>query len=264
MTRYLALIWVFIKKSLQQQMAFRSDFLIKLLHIFLGLAGGIGAIAVLFSQKQTLNGWSFAQTLAVLGVFLLLQSLKSLFIEPSLAMLGGLDGELWSGAFDFTLLKPVPVQYHISVRNWVPWTLLDLIVSIAVLGTALLQLNSRIGLLNVLLFAATLLISLLMVYSILLLLNSAGFWYLGTPLEWIFNSFFQMGRYPVGIYPGVIRFLLTWIIPVGFIVTVPVEVLTSGVKPVHLIGGLGLAFGLFTAGTLLLRAGIRRYSGASG
>src|SRR5260370_41635020 len=87
-------------------------------------------------------------------------------------------------------------------------------------------------------------ISLLIVYAIFLLLTSASLWQHGVPLVWIFTSFMQLGRYPVGIYPGMLRLLLTWIVPVAFITTVPVEMLTRQVSPIMLVGGAGIALRL--------------------
>jgi ABC-2 type transport system permease protein len=67
----------------------------------------------------------------------------------------------------------------------------------------------------------------------------------------------------VGIYPGWLRLLLTWIVPVGFITTVPAEALAGQASPASLLAGAVLAVGLVTAASLLLRVSLRRYSSAS-
>ena len=36
-----------------------------------------------------------------------------------------------------------------------------------------------------------------------------------------------MGRYPVGLYPGWLRLVMTWIVPVGVMTTVPAQALTG-------------------------------------
>ncbi len=80
---------------------------------------------------------------------------------------------------------------------------------------------------------------------------------------WIFNSLFQMGRYPVGLYPGWLRLVLTWVIPVGFMTTVPAQALAGAVSPAMLWGGVALAVGLLAASSALFRASLRRYASAS-
>ena len=47
---------------------------------------------------------------------------------------------------------------------------------------------------------------------------------------WVFDGIFQMARYPVGMYPGWLRLVLTWIVPVGVITTVPAQALTGSLS----------------------------------
>ncbi|MGE5543091.1 MAG: ABC-2 family transporter protein, partial [Bacillota bacterium] len=65
------------------------------------------------------------------------------------------------------------------------------------------------------------------------------------------------------VYPVSLRFLLTWVIPVGFIVTVPAEVLTGARGVTRVGGGLALAMVLLYVATRVFRAGLSRYSSAS-
>lgn len=80
---------------------------------------------------------------------------------------------------------------------------------------------------------------------------------------WVFNSVFQTARYPLGLYPGWVRLLLTWVVPVGVITTVPAQALTGDLPPGLLIGSVGLAVVFFAGASTLFRVGLRRYSSAS-
>ena len=53
----------------------------------------------------------------------------------------------------------------------------------------------------------------------------------------------QMARYPVGVYPGWLRMVLTWIIPVGLMTTLPAQALTAGVPFLWAAGSVALAAG---------------------
>ena len=244
-------------------MAFRFNFFINILNTFLQLAGGLAGVFALFANVDSLNGWNFPQVLAVLGVYMLVDAMKELFIGPGLQSIAGMDGDLWSGRFDFTLLKPVPVQFYVSFREWNPWAVVDIIAAFILLGVAGVKLGQVVTVPALAMFLGSLVISLLLVYSVMLLLISGAFWYLGAPLVWIYDSIIQMGRFPVSIYPGFLKLLLTWIIPVGFIVTVPAESLSSGIGILELVGGGLLAFTLFVAASMVFKAGLRRYSSAS-
>lgn len=287
--RKLHLMGVYFRSSFQKESAYRFNFGANLLSTLLSLAGSIGGILVLFSAKKSLNGWTFYEMLTLTGVYLLIQALKNLVTAPSLNSLTGFTGELWTGKFDFILLKPVSPQFQISFKEWSLWSVFDMLLAIGLLcvsipgisresihaaGTgelASVSGTTAVGLFvpgiggvsGALLFAAALAVSLLMVYSILLLLGSAAFWYLGTPLSWIFDAFLQAGRFPVGIYPGAIRLFLTWLIPVGFVVTMPAEILAGRAAASSLAFGALLAVLLFVGSSLFFRASLKKYSSAS-
>lgn len=257
------LIRTFIRKSFQQELAFRFNFLVNSLNTLLSLAGGVGGVLILFSSRETVNGWSVWETLTLMGIYLVVQAVKNLVIGPSINALSGLGGELWTGSFDFTLLKPVPTQFYVSVRNWSLWSVLDLLIGLAILMAALFNLSASAGMPDIFLFLLSMLVSLGLVYAILLALGSAAFWYLGTPLLWIYDSFMQMARFPVGIYPGFLRLLLTWVLPVGFIVTVPAQALIGRLGWLELAGGGLLAVILFIGSSWFFRFSVRRYASAS-
>ncbi len=263
MRHYLRLIGLYLRTAIQREMAHRANLAINLLNTTLNLGAGLAGVAILFGQVQTIHGWAFPQALALLGVYLLVGALRDLCIGPSLDSLGGLGGDVFQGSFDFTLLKPAPAQFLVSCRAWRPWALGDLALSLGVLAVALVRLGAQLGPLEVAAFLVALAASMTIVYAVLLLLASGAFWYLGTPLMWIFGSLFQMGRYPVGIYPGWLRLLLTWVVPVGFITTVPAEALAGQASAATLLSGIGLAAGLLVAASLFFRASLRRYVGAS-
>jgi ABC-2 type transport system permease protein len=177
--------------------------------------------------------------------------------------LGGIGGDAWTGRFDYTLQAPVSTQFLVSFQRWRLWSLIDVALSCVILGIALTLLGGQLDLLQVAMFVLALCISLLIVYAIFLLLTSASLWQHGVPLVWIFTSFMQLGRYPVGIYPGMLRLVLTWIVPVAFITTIPVEMLTKQVSPIMLVGGAGIALGLLLLASAFFRMSLKHYTGAS-
>lgn len=261
--RYIRLVIMFFKATLQNEMAYRFNFIINILNSVLGLAAGIGGIYILYANKETLNGWSFLETLALLGVYMTVQASKALVFGPSFNKLAGMGGEIETGTFDNTLLRPIPVQFHISVRSWSIWAVFDFIIGIGITITAATQLGIKYSILDVAAFVISLAISLAIIYSVMLFLSSVAFWYRGTFLLWILDDILQTGRYPVGIYPGFIKLILTWVIPVGFIVTVPAEILTGKSSYVMPACGVALAAVLFVAASVFFRRSLNKYTSAS-
>jgi ABC-2 type transport system permease protein len=263
MRRYLRLIRVFITASTQQMSAYRTNFFISLLHSLLNFGTGILGLVVLFGQVETLRGWSFSATLAVLGAYLTVGALRDLFISPSLDALTGMDGEVWQGRFDFTLLRPIDTQFLASFRHWRPLALFDLLLGLGVLTTAVLQMERTPTPAQLLTFLGALGLGVTALYAILLAFAGLVFWSPGFLFSWVFDGVFQMARYPVGLYPGGLRLILTWLIPVGVITTVPAQALSGDLPPGRFLLTLGFVLALLVGASFLFRRGLRRYVSAS-
>lgn len=257
------LIGSFMRASFQEDAAYRTNFFISLLTSLLNLATGVLGIMVLFGQIDSVQGWTMASTLAILGVYLTVSAIRGLFIGPSFDSLSGMDGEIWSGAFDFTILRPVNTQFFASFRKWRLFALFDLFLGIGVLVTAVIKLGVVLSLGKILFFLFMLGLGMCILYAILLIFAALIFWSPGVLFTWVFDGLFQMARYPTNIYPGWLRMLLTWVVPVGVITTIPARALTDSITPVELIFSLLLAVVLLAAASILFRVGLRKYASAS-
>ena len=263
MRYHATLIRCFIQASIQQETAYRSNFVIGLLHSLLNFGTGLIGLSVLFNQIDTVRGWDYAATLGVLGVYLTVSALRDLFIGPSLESLAGMDGDVWTGRLDFTLLRPVDVQFLASVRRWRLFALFDLLLGVGVLVVAATRLSDPLTPGDLLAFLLMLAAGVVAFYAVLLAFTGLTFWSPGFLFTWVFNDVFQMARYPVGLYPGWLRLALTWVIPVGLITTIPAQALAGDLSTRTLITSLLASAALFAAASAVFRAGLRRYASAS-
>ena len=260
---YLKLVWIFFQVSTQQEMAYRVNFFTSLLYSVLNFGSGILGVYVIFGQVESVRGWSLSSTLVVLGVYLLASAIRDLFIGPSLESLAGMDGEVWQGTFDFTMLKPVPIQFLASFRRWRPFVLFDLLLGWIVLAIGADGMVGQLEIASLVHFLVAFLSGCLVLYALLIFFTSLVFWSPGFLFTWVFNDLFQMARYPVGMYPGVFRLLLTWVIPVGVITTIPAQALTGELKPEMLVVSVLFSVVLAFLSSVFFRKAIRRYSSAS-
>ena len=261
--RYLRLIGHFMRASFQEEAAYRANFFIHLFYSLLNLGAGVLGVYVVFNQVDNVRGWDFESTLGVLGVYLVVGALRGLFIGPGLESLAGMDGEIWSGKFDFTVLRPLNTQFLVSLRKWRLFAFFDLFLGLGVLVAAGGRLGYSLTAWQLAAFLLALFSGVLILYAILLAFAGLVFWSPGTLFTWMFDGIFQMARYPVGMYPGWLRLVLTWIVPVGMITTVPADAFKGTLTLPALLGGLGLALLLAAGASLLFRKGLRRYASAS-
>jgi ABC-2 type transport system permease protein len=174
-----------------------------------------------------------------------------------------MDGEVWQGAFDFTLLRPAPTQFLVSVRKWRIAALLDVALALVVLGAAVLQMPARPEPGDVAAFAVALAAGMGVVYALLLTTAALVFWSPGLMSMWVFDGVFQLARYPLDLYPSWLQLALTWVVPVGLITTVPAEALRGRLEVPQLALLLVLAVALTIGASLIFRAALRRYASAS-
>lgn len=257
------LIGEFIKVSAQSELAYRSNFLIRLFNSILNLGTGVLSLVVIFNQVERIQGWDLPAALALLGVYLLLNALRGLFIGPSLDSVAGMDGEIWTGTFDFTLLRPVNQQFLASFRHWRIFALFDLAVSLGVLGYAIRLMGVNLSFGAVLNFLVTLLAGVVLLYAALLAFSALVFWNSGFLFTWIINDLFQLARYPLGLYPGWLQLILTWVIPVGLMTTFPAQALVGTLSPRMMAAALVFSLTALIGASWLFRQGLKKYTSAS-
>ncbi len=263
MMHALKLIGAFFKISTQGEMAYRANFFIRCLHALVNLVTGILSLTVIFNQVEDIKGWDLPSALVLLGIYLLLGSVRGLFIGPSLEAMAGMDGEVWKGTFDFTLLRPVNKQFFVSFRHWRIFALFDIALALGVLSYAVHLLDADLSLTTLFSFFITLLASLVLLYACLLAFSALVFLNSGFLFTWIINDLYTLARYPVGLYPGWLRLILTWIIPVGLMTTIPAQALMGTLSPLWMAVSIIFSLCALLGASWLFRRGLEKYASAS-
>lgn len=243
------------------EMQYRINFFVQLFQSLLELGTAIGGLAVIFTYTNSVGGWSPDEVLALVGVYTLVGGLIGLVIYPGMELF---IESVRDGMLDFTLVKPEDAQLLISVHSVDIWKLIDIGLGIAVLVVALVRLHEKVGIAEAAFFISMLLTGAVIIYSFWLILATLAFWFVRIEniLE-IFRSMYEAGRWPVSLYPGWLRFILSFIVPVAFVTTVPAEALTGRLTPSTLLIAVVLAAVLLVVSRLFWKIGLRQYSGAS-
>lgn len=258
---YFRLFAAFFRVSVLGELAYRANFFIQLFQSLVELVTALLGLAVVFSYTNTLGGWNPDEVLALVGVYFLVGGLIGLMIQPGM---GKLIESVRDGTLDFTLAKPEDAQLLVSVQRIEIWKLIDIVLGFGVLGTALVRLGEHVGGWEALSFIVMLLAGAVIIYSFWLMLATLSFWFVRVEniLE-IFQSVYEAGRWPISLYPGWMRFALTFIIPIAFVTTVPAEALTGRLTTETLLGATVLAGLLFAISRVIWRIGLKQYSGTS-
>jgi ABC-2 type transport system permease protein len=93
---------------------------------------------------------------------------------------------------------------------------------------------------------------------------SLAFWFVRVDnITELFYGFYEAGRFPITVYRGWVRGLLTFVVPIAFITTFPASALLGRSDSSDLAWGIGLAVFMFLAATRFWNFALRHYSSAS-
>jgi len=259
--KFLRLLWVFLRVGVMGEAAYPANFVAHLVDSALELGTALAGLALIFAHTSTLAGWRPDELVALVGVYFLVGGVIGLVIQPGMEQL---TEAVRDGTLDFTLAKPEDAQLLVSVWRVEIWKMIDVGLGLAVLGIGLARLGQRVGLAEAAAFIVALVAGGVIVYSFWLILATTAFWLVRVEnILVIFQSVYEAGRWPVNIYPGWLRFALTFLIPVAFAITFPARALAGRLSWPVLGGAWAFAAALFAAARLFWRIGLRHYSGAS-
>jgi ABC-2 type transport system permease protein len=261
MRRYLKLIALFARVSVQNDAAYRFEFFMRVVLAVLQLGAELVGLWTIFSNTRSLAGWNVYQVLVLLGVFRLMVGIIGMIIAPNMRLI---MEDIRNGTLDFALTKPVNSQFYVSIRQVVAWRVTDLILGMAMAGYGSYHLSSTISAGHVVLFLLLLAAGAVIIYSFWLILATTVFWFTRIAnIEMVFWNVFEAGRYPIDIYRPWVRWALTYLMPLAFLITFPAGALVGKTGPGSLLVAVVVAAGMATAASLFWRFGLRRYSGAS-
>ncbi len=260
MIRYVRLARILAGASIAARLEYRANFIVNLFESLLRSAGALLGLSVLFGDGSGLGGWSRLEATALVGVFTLVDGLMGMVVYPNLRRIAE---SVRTGSMDFTLLKPVDAQFMVSMREVDVFRLPDALIGLGLIVYAGLKLNT-VTALGALTGAALLLGAFGIVYSLCFMLATTAFWFVRVEntLE-LFWGLYRAGQFPVTAFPGWVRLLFTFVVPVAFITTVPTEALLGRVSLSSALTGIAVAAVLLGVSRAFWRYAVRSYTSAS-
>jgi ABC-2 type transport system permease protein len=241
--RYAGLFRVQVAMSALTAMQYRADFVVKGLIAILWMAVTLVPVLVVFGVRKTVAGWTFPESLVVVGWFTLLRAVLEGAVSPSLT---AVVEHVRHGTLDFVLLKPADAQFLVSTAKIEPWHLVDVLGSLAIFIYAFRKIGRWPSLLNLGTGLASLGLAIIILYSIWILVVSASFWVIKVDnLSYLFGSLFDAARWPITVFRGALRVVFTFVFPIAILTTYPAMALLGRLDlktaVAALVGGLAFA-----------------------
>ena len=261
MRRALRVVRAQLRASLAIALQYRFEFTVEGALALLWMGVTLVPLLVVFGARESVAGWTFPEMLVVLGWFVALKGVLEGTLSPSLMQV--ID-HVRKGTLDFVLLKPADAQLLVSLSKIEPWRAIDLAGAGAIFVFAFRAMGRLPALRDVLLSAVLLCAAVLVLYSIAILVVSIAFVAVRVDnLLYLFQSVFDVARWPSSVFRGVLSVLFTFVLPLALMTTYPslalLGKLTAGTAVAAVAGTL--AFAAVARGIWM--ASIRRYTSAS-
>lgn len=260
--RYLRLYRVFIAQFFKLIMQSKADFFVGLFGFFFTQITGIAFLYLVFRQIPVLADWTLDQLIFIYGFAQIPRGIDHLLTDNIWLVAWRL---IVNGKFDRYMLRPMNLFLQVIFENLQPDALGELLV-----GTILIVLSLTKGIVivdaaHILLFVVSIFAGALIYTAIKLLFASFAFWMkVSGPVLYTAYQLADFAKYPTEIYAKGVRFIITWIIPFGFVAYLPASYF---LKPdVGALSTVGveclLAAAFFTVAYLVFMWGTKVYESA--
>jgi ABC-2 type transport system permease protein len=261
MRRYLRLLWIQVRASLATAMQYRINFLIDGVMSLWWMIWTLVPLWIVFGGRDSVASWSFPEALLVAAFFTVLRGIIEGAINPSL---GDTGDRIRTGTLDFVLVKPADGQFLVSTSKFAPWKVVDIVAGVVMAVVAFDHLGRWPSALDLLACLVLLSASVLVIYSIWVLVICAAFWVVRLEnLAYLFSSIFDAARWPLDIFRGAWRVIFTFVIPLGLMTTYPAQAILGTLEVPTAIGALAGALAIATLSRLVWLTAVRRYTSAS-
>lgn len=241
--RFIKIYKIFMKQYLKTLMEYRSDFLIGMMSFLVNQIANLVFITLVFMKIPSLNGWNFEEVLFIYGLSQIPRGIDHLFTDNLWLLANRL---VQNGQFDKYLLRPINPLFHLISERFQPDAFGEIIIGVVIFGYAYMKLALSFALIDWLFIVIAILSATVIYTSIKLIGASIALWTKksGNFLQIIYQLS-EFASYPMTIFSGFIKFLLTFIIPFAFIAYVPSTYFVKGDSGLYAIGGVILIATLF-------------------
>lgn len=260
MRRYFKLWLRMAAMSLQAQLAYRFGSVGFLVGKLMRLAFFFAFVIAIFSHTNSLAGYSLIE----MALFFLTFNIVDIAAQVFFKGVYSARRTISDGDFDFYLIQPCSPLFRMAGSTVDFLDVATLLPVLAMIAVVFGRMPGEISAWRLAAYLALTLNGLAIALAIHILVGALAV--RTQELEstiWVYRDLMFMGKFPIDIYAGPARWVLTWIIPIGVMVSFPAKALL-GVLSLQ-----GMAYAFLLAGVLLAlsawfwRDSVRQYTSSS-
>jgi ABC-2 type transport system permease protein len=216
---------------------------------------------VIYLNVSEIAGWNKSHLLVLLGFYFIFDFFLWGVLWQNMREL---PEKINQGTLDLDLVKPINTQFLLSFRRIGLDDFHSLLFGIATIIYALKSGGLYPSLTDVILAISIIFTGFIYIYAAWFSSMCIAFWFDRlSNLHLVFPGFRQFWRIPQSFYKGIIRGVLTFIIPVTLVTTLPTQFLISKPEALHVFILGFFAFLSLLFSSWFLRQALKRYTSAS-
>ena len=259
--KYIRLYMEFIRQSFMKAMAYKVNFITVLVSNLAFFLIQLYFMEIIFTEIDTIAGWSKYEIFFYIGTFAIIDSLWvfgpyfNLTEIPNMIRIGSLDGYL---------LKPVNSQFLVTLRNVDIGSLFGVLAGVGIVVYASICGNIKVSFWEIVFYIIAMIHALFIEYSIYLILICLAFWMVKVDFADVLHGVIcYFSNKPADIYRGIIRKIITFVLPYGFLMTIASKTALGKVDKMDYIGAIILSWCFLLLSIIVWKISVKRYGSAS-
>lgn len=214
MKRYFKIYIQFLKQYIKTLMEYKEDFMYGLIGFILIQLSSLIFIGLIFNNIPSIKGWGFYEIIFIYGFSQIPRGIDHVFTDYLWIFSGH---SVKNGELDRYLLRPLNPLFQVIAQRFQPEGFGELIVGVILVVFSGIKLHINVTPITIIGFILAIIGGTLIYTAIKLAAASIAFW-TKTSFRHLQMAYELSGfsKYPVTIYPNVIKNFSTYIIPFAF------------------------------------------------
>lgn len=255
---YFTMYWLLQKQNMKALLEYRADFLIMMFFTVLSQGCNLAVIGIIYSNIPAVGGWKFGEVLLLYGFLLFTEGSINFFFQGAWKITQMIN----QAEIDRYIIRPLPLGFQMltSRIDFDGLNKMGIGVAVFVYGASQCDIQWSVKKMVILLLSVVL--ACLIRACLIWIASCTSFWLEGTKnhVNFFVSTIGDMAKYPLTIYPPLLKGVFAYVIPYAFISYYPMG---------YLLGKEGMEIGVcllpvvlgvvFFAAKIQLRAGMARY-----
>ena len=212
--RYIGIYIHFLKLNMKTMLEYKADFLIAFATSIPIQIVQLMFIWVIFENISNLQGWTFYEMALIYGIMICSTGVADTFFDAVYEMP---KDYIRKGTFDNIVVQPVNSLFNIISRKFYTAGLSNFIIGTGIIVMSISNLDVNFGVIQWLLLVFFIICGGLIFGGLMTIATTSTFWVVESiDIIWDIYTMHEFALYPIELYNGFIKGLITVVLPYAF------------------------------------------------